>query len=99
MNDRDARGIASQERSLFHSRVAAAHDHERLAFEEEAVAGGASRDAKAAEPVRRGRFARNAEPLCGRARCDDESFGANGLLVGLKTKGALAQIRFVNPSD
>jgi hypothetical protein len=51
--------------------VAAADDDDGLAAEEEPVARRAGRDSQTAEAVRRGGFARNAEPLGRRARGDD----------------------------
>src|SRR5436305_11156364 len=100
VNHRDARGVAREESRLLHRRVAAADDDDGLALEEEAVARRARRDAEAAESMRRGRFARNAEPLCRSARSDYQSLRL--YLVPLFSpdgERSLTQVNLVDEGD
>jgi hypothetical protein len=53
MDQRDARGVIGEIDRLLDGGVAAADDADLLAAEEEAVAGGAGRDAEAAEALPR----------------------------------------------
>src|SRR5262249_41617066 len=53
MDHLDLVGVAGKEGSLFHGRVAAAHHHDVLVTEEEAITGGTGRDAPPLKPLLR----------------------------------------------
>ena len=71
VNQRDALGEIGEEEGFFDSGIAAADDHDLFAAIEEAVAGGAGRDAKALIGI----FRFKAQPLGLCARRDDNGFG------------------------
>src|SRR5205823_560621 len=87
MDDRHLGGELGQEKRLFHRGIAAADDADLLAAEEEAITGGARRDAVAAELL----LARQIEPLRRRAGRDDDRFGVHLALSGLDQERPLAQ--------
>jgi len=68
VDERDLRGEVGQEQRLFHGGIAAADHHDFLPPIEEAVTGGAGRNAEALERLFRGQ----AKPLCLRAGTDDQ---------------------------
>src|SRR5262249_3241902 len=92
MHHGDVRGVARQERRLFHRRIAAADDDNPFAFEEEAIAGGASRHTQAPEPVRGRRFAGDAQPLGRRPGSDDQGLGLDEVLVCGEGEWAAAEV-------
>src|SRR5262249_33927179 len=89
MDQRYLARVMSEEDRLLDRRVAAAHDAHFLAAEEEAVAGGASRDAAAAELL----FARQTQPTRLGAGRDDQRFAKIGVaVVAFGAEGALREI-------
>ena len=89
VDDRDLRGELGQERGLLHRGVPAADDHDLLALEEEAVAGGAGGDALAHQA----RLGLEAEELRRGARGDDDGVGRD-LAAGVErqAEGTLAEL-------
>src|SRR6185369_13946150 len=85
------RELGEEERFL-HRRVAAADDGDVLALEEEAVAGGARRDAVAGELL----LVRKPDPLRRRAGRDDERLRVVRLVADLEGERALREI---DPGD
>jgi len=71
MNERHLGRVVREIKRLLDGGVAAAHDHDLLAAEKEAIAGGARRHAAAAETL----LARQAEPFGGSAGGDDQCLG------------------------
>ncbi len=89
MDDGDALGEVGQEDRFLDGGVASADDHHFLALVEEAVAGGAGRDAVAFEVLFRG----DAEPARLGAGADDQRVARIGVAgLALEHKGAPLQI-------
>ena len=83
------RGEARQEHRLFHGGVAAADDADVLAGEEEAVAGGAARNAVADERLLTGQ----SEPARAGARGDDQRARVHHLVAEVQFDRRLGQVR------
>src|ERR1700742_3138536 len=100
MNDGDARGVAREKRRLLHRCVAPADDDDGLALEEESVARRAGRNTESAQALRRGRFARNAEPLRRSARSYYQSLGLYLVpFFSPEREGTTAQVNLVDEGD
>ena len=87
MHQGDVRGDIGEIQGFLHGRVAAADDCHGFAAIEEAVAGGASRNAPAAE----GLFGRNPQVLGRSARRDDQRIAGVLAVVAEQAEGALTQ--------
>src|SRR5689334_1951054 len=99
MNHKYSRRVASQEGSLFHRGVPAADNNEALVTKgrERTVTRRTRRYAIAAESERRFGLARNAKPLRGRARCDDQRLGLYDFVFCVELERSCAKIDFRNP--
>ena len=92
MHHRHAAGDVAQVERLFHGRVAAANHGHFLVAVEEAVTGGAGRDALAGE----GRLRLQTQIACRGAGGDDQRVARVGAAVTRQHEGTLRQVRLVD---
>ncbi len=92
MDQRDVRGDVGQVQRFLDRRVAAADDRDTLAAEEEAVAGGAGRDAAALELF----LGLEAQVLRARTRRDDQRVAGVIAAIALQQQRALAEVHLVD---
>src|SRR6266567_1845513 len=86
MNNVNFRSVSCQECRLFHCRIATADYDQTLVAKrgQRSIARRASGNSIPAESIRRLRFTRNAQPLCGRARSDDQGLCLDDFVLGIK---------------